>query len=113
MRLLAPRLRRHCLAFHINLILVTGPCCAVGPQHHGSIRQVYSLHTSMDAVVKYLEKVDPERATKAKQRYSCFDKCALCCCCIIAARFPETRRRVQWTVQSAAHHGVVLLRQCS
>ena len=37
--------------------------------------QVYSLHASMEAVVNYLEKVDPERAENAKQRYSCFDKC--------------------------------------
>ena len=29
----------------------------------------------MEAVVQYLEAVDPERAVKAKQRYSCFDKC--------------------------------------
>jgi hypothetical protein len=29
----------------------------------------------MEAVVNFLEKVDPERAEKAKQRYSCFDKC--------------------------------------
>lgn len=36
---------------------------------------MYSLHASMEAVVNFLEKVDPERATKAKQRYSCFDKC--------------------------------------
>ena len=51
-----------------------------------STRQVYSLHTSMDAVVKFLEKVDPERATKAKQRYSCFDKWALrCTACLLVS----------------------------
>jgi len=46
----------------------------------------------MDAVVKFLEKVDPERATKAKQRYSCFDKCALRCCIITARRFRQHGR---------------------
>lgn len=34
---------------------------------------LYSLHASMEAVLRYLEKVDPEAAKKAKQRYACFD----------------------------------------
>jgi erythromycin esterase-like protein len=34
---------------------------------------LYSLYTSMEAVVAYLEEVDPEAAERARQRYSCFD----------------------------------------
>ena len=34
---------------------------------------VYSLHASMKAVLQYLEKVDPEAAARARERYSCFD----------------------------------------
>ncbi len=34
---------------------------------------LYSLHASMDAVLRYLEKVDPEAAKRAKARYACFD----------------------------------------
>jgi len=34
---------------------------------------LYSLHASMKAVLRYLEKVDPEAAKKARERYSCFD----------------------------------------
>jgi erythromycin esterase-like protein len=34
---------------------------------------LYSLHASMEAVLKYLEKVDPEAARRARSRYSCFD----------------------------------------
>jgi erythromycin esterase-like protein len=34
---------------------------------------LYSLHASMEAVLEYLEKVDPEAAKKARERYSCFD----------------------------------------
>jgi erythromycin esterase-like protein/predicted phosphoribosyltransferase len=33
----------------------------------------YSLHASMKAVLQYLEKVDPEAAKLARERYSCFD----------------------------------------
>jgi erythromycin esterase-like protein len=33
----------------------------------------YSLHASMKAVLQYLEKVDPEAARLARERYSCFD----------------------------------------
>jgi erythromycin esterase-like protein/predicted phosphoribosyltransferase len=34
---------------------------------------LYSLHASMKAVLRYLEKVDPEAAVQARERYSCFD----------------------------------------
>jgi erythromycin esterase-like protein/hypoxanthine phosphoribosyltransferase len=34
---------------------------------------LYSLHTSMAAVIEYLERVDPEAARRARERYSCFD----------------------------------------
>jgi erythromycin esterase-like protein len=34
---------------------------------------LYSLHTSMDAVLAYLVKVDPDGARRARQRYACFD----------------------------------------
>jgi erythromycin esterase-like protein/predicted phosphoribosyltransferase len=34
---------------------------------------LYSLHASMKAVLRYLEKVDPEAAKQARERYSCFD----------------------------------------
>ena len=35
---------------------------------------LYSLHASMKAVLRYLERVDPEAATRARERYSCFDQ---------------------------------------
>jgi erythromycin esterase-like protein len=34
---------------------------------------LYSLHASIDAVLRYLEKVDPDAAKRARDRYSCFD----------------------------------------
>lgn len=34
---------------------------------------LYSLHTSMAAVLRYLETVDPEAARRAQRRYACFD----------------------------------------
>jgi erythromycin esterase-like protein len=34
---------------------------------------LYSLFTSMEAVLEYLDKVDPEAARRARYRYSCFD----------------------------------------
>jgi len=34
---------------------------------------LYSLRASIEAVVHYLERVDPEQALRARQRYSCFD----------------------------------------
>src|SRR5438270_11434742 len=34
---------------------------------------LYSLHASIDAVLGYLEKVDPDAAKRARGRYSCFD----------------------------------------
>jgi erythromycin esterase-like protein len=37
---------------------------------------LYSLRSSMDAVVRYLSQVDPEAARRARERYSCFDHLA-------------------------------------
>ena len=37
---------------------------------------LYSLRESMDAVVRYLEGVDPEAAQRARARYGCFDDLA-------------------------------------
>ena len=34
---------------------------------------LYSLHASIEAVLRYLEKVDPEAAQRARARYACFD----------------------------------------
>src|SRR5215207_2005242 len=34
---------------------------------------LYSLYTSIEAVLGYLEKVDPEAARRARHRYSCFE----------------------------------------
>ena len=34
---------------------------------------LYSLHTSIEEVLRYLEKVDPDGAARARERYSCFD----------------------------------------
>ena len=34
---------------------------------------LYSLHASMEAVIAYLDKVDPEAAERARSRYACFD----------------------------------------
>jgi erythromycin esterase-like protein/predicted phosphoribosyltransferase len=34
---------------------------------------LYSLYTSMEKVVDYLEQVDPEAAERARERYACFD----------------------------------------
>ncbi|HVV43951.1 MAG TPA: erythromycin esterase family protein [Bryobacteraceae bacterium] len=34
---------------------------------------LYSLHTSIEAVLEYLDKVDPEGAARARARYACFE----------------------------------------
>jgi erythromycin esterase-like protein len=34
---------------------------------------LYSLHSSMEAVLEYLDKVDPEAAARARYRYACFE----------------------------------------
>lgn len=34
---------------------------------------LYSLHTSIQAVVSYLDKIDPAAARRARDRYACFD----------------------------------------
>ena len=35
---------------------------------------LYSLHASMEAVVSYLKKIDPEAALRAARRYACFEQ---------------------------------------
>ena len=35
---------------------------------------LYSLHRSMEAVVEFLDEVDPEAARRARNRYACFDQ---------------------------------------
>jgi erythromycin esterase-like protein len=35
---------------------------------------LYSLHSSIDAVLSYLRKVDPAAAARARERYSCFEQ---------------------------------------
>jgi erythromycin esterase-like protein len=35
---------------------------------------LYSLHSAMEAVLSYLEKIDPEAARRARYRYSCFEQ---------------------------------------
>ena len=34
---------------------------------------LYSLHTSIESVIEYLEEVDPDAARRARARYSCFE----------------------------------------
>ncbi|MHB1082188.1 MAG: erythromycin esterase family protein [Prosthecobacter sp.] len=34
---------------------------------------LYSMNSSMDAVLGYLDKIDPEAAARARERYACFD----------------------------------------
>src|ERR1043166_4405432 len=34
---------------------------------------LYSLHTSIESVLTYLKKIDPEEAKRARARYSCFE----------------------------------------
>jgi erythromycin esterase-like protein len=45
------------------------------PQQHVGFYGVdlYSLFSSIEAVIRYLERVDPEGAKRARERYSCFD----------------------------------------
>ena len=45
-----------------------------GPETAGIFgMDLYSMHTSMDAVLDYLRDVHPEAAIRARERYSCFD----------------------------------------
>ncbi|HYZ17637.1 MAG TPA: erythromycin esterase family protein [Candidatus Acidoferrum sp.] len=37
---------------------------------------LYSLHSSLEAVIAYLEKVDPPAAQRAREHYGCFDEVA-------------------------------------
>jgi erythromycin esterase-like protein len=34
---------------------------------------LYSLHHSMEAVIRYLERIDPDAAARARRRYACFE----------------------------------------
>ncbi len=34
---------------------------------------LYSLHASVDAVLRYLDRVDPDAAARARERYGCFE----------------------------------------
>src|SRR5438552_1788068 len=34
---------------------------------------LYSLHASIEAILAYLERVDPSAAARARERYACFD----------------------------------------
>ncbi|MFL5954293.1 MAG: erythromycin esterase family protein [Gaiellaceae bacterium] len=38
---------------------------------------LYSLHTSMTEVIRYLDEIDPEAAIRARRRYACFDQFGL------------------------------------
>ena len=35
---------------------------------------LYSLHASMECVLRYLDQIDPEAARRARDRYACFDQ---------------------------------------
>src|SRR5207244_1347803 len=35
---------------------------------------LYSLRASMEAVLRYLDRIDPEAANRARARYACFDQ---------------------------------------
>lgn len=35
---------------------------------------LYSLYGSIEAVIKYLEQVDPDAAERARERYACFEE---------------------------------------
>src|SRR5207245_2923423 len=35
---------------------------------------LYSLHSSIDAVLSYLDDVDPDAARRARERFSCFEQ---------------------------------------
>ena len=40
---------------------------------------VYSLHSSADSVIEYLEEVDPDAELKARRRYGCYAKSVPSC----------------------------------
>lgn len=53
------------------------PAVVPQPDHFPNVQQdIYSLASSTDAVIKFLEERDPEAAKRAQKRYGCFDKCA-------------------------------------
>lgn len=45
------------------------------PREHCGVYglDLYSLHASIDAVLRYLERVDPRAAERARERYACFE----------------------------------------
>jgi erythromycin esterase-like protein len=45
-----------------------------GPQVGFYGLDLYSLHTSMEAVVAFLDETDPDAAERARERYACFDQ---------------------------------------
>ncbi len=47
-----------------------------GPQAGFYGLDLYSLHRSMQEVIAYLERVDPQAAARARERYGCFDHAA-------------------------------------
>jgi erythromycin esterase-like protein len=53
---------------------------------------LYSLYASIDAVLAYLDRVDPEAAARARQRYACFD----------GANGEEQSQRYGWEVSLGA-----------
>lgn len=53
-----------------NNLYGTNRQCSVG--FYGM--DVYSLHSSADAVIQYHEEVDPDAAVKARKRYGCYAK---------------------------------------
>lgn len=54
-----------------------GRCATNGGRQTGFYGlDLYSLHRSMEEVVRYLDTVDPLAAARARSRYACFDHCA-------------------------------------
>jgi erythromycin esterase-like protein len=44
------------------------------PAHRALLRaDLYSLRASIEAVIRYLDEVDPEEGRRARERYACFD----------------------------------------
>ena len=70
---------------------------------------LYSLHASIEAVVGYLDRVDPPAAARARQRYSCFDHSAR----EGQVYGAEARLRVEAPCESAVVAELVELRHAS
>lgn len=49
---------------------------ALPPRHRAGMYglDLYSLYDSMQAVIEYLDRVDPQAAQRARERYGCFDR---------------------------------------